>query len=201
MTLRGTFATTALALPLAFATAVSATSPSAPRSPAPATYGIDTVHSSALFRIQHFGAGFFHGRFDEISGTVAFDEANPAACSVDVTIKADSVDTKEPKRDTHLKGPDFFNAAEFPTLTFKSKSVKAAGKGEYEVTGDLTIHGVTKTLTVKVAHTGTGKGQSGEVVGFETVFTIKRSDFGMKFMHPQLGDEVRVTLALEAGKK
>ncbi len=174
--------------------------PSAVPAPAPAakTYKIDPVHSSALFRIKHNNASYFHGRFTDISGTVVYDEANPAGSSVEVTIKAESVDTGNGKRNDHLKSPDFFNAAEIPVLSFKSKGVKkGSAKEELEVTGDLTIHGVTKPLTAKVAHTGTGKGQGGEVAGFETVFTIKRTDFGMKYMVGPLGDEVQVTISLE----
>lgn len=166
------------------------------------TYEIDSVHSSAIFRIKHFEASYFYGRFNDITGTVVHDEANPAGSSVEVTIKADSVMTGNGKRDEHLKSQDFFNAAEFPVLSFKSKGVKkGSGKGELEVTGDLTIHGVTKPLTTKVSHTGTGKGRGGEVAGFETVFTIKRSDFDMKFMVGPLGDEVQVTISLEAGSR
>jgi polyisoprenoid-binding protein YceI len=170
--------------------------------PAPAlaakTYKIDSVHSSALFRIKHNNASYFHGRFNDITGTVVYDEANPAGSSVEVKIKAESVETGNGKRNEHLKSPDFFNAAELPVLSFKSTGVKkGSAKEELEVTGDLTIHGVTKPLTAKVAHTGTGKGQGGEVAGFETVFTIKRTDFGMSYMVGPLGDEVQVTISLE----
>ncbi|HET6202607.1 MAG TPA: YceI family protein [Planctomycetota bacterium] len=195
MTFRGWFATTALLAPAALA------SPGA--GPAPATYEIDGVHSSVLFRIKHFDASFVYGRFNEVSGTLVYDEASPAASSVEVTIKADSVDTHNAGRDKHLKSPDFFNAEEFPVLSFKSKSVKGSGKGGgLEVTGDLTIHGVTKPVTVKGVHTGTGKGMKGEErAGFETTFTIKRSDFGMRFMAEALGDEVQITVALEGVKK
>src|SRR5262245_22434708 len=190
-------ARTALLLPL-----LAPVAPAAPAAPAAKTYKIDPVHSSALFRIKHNNASYFHGRFTDIAGTFAYDEANPAGSSVEVTIKAESVWTGAGKRDQHLKSPDFFNAEEFPALAFKSKGVKkGSGKEELEVTGDLTIHGVTKPLTAKVTHTGTAQGQGGEVAGFETVFTIKRTDFDMKNMVGMLGDEVQITISLEGGKQ
>ncbi len=189
------FAPTALFLPLVAPSSVPAPAPAATK-----TYKIDSVHSSAVFRIKHNNASHFYGRFNDISGTIVYDEANPAGSSVEVTIKADSVMTGNGKRDEHLKSPDFFNAGEFPVLTFKSKGVKkGSGKAEFEVAGDLTIHGVTKPLTVKVAHTGTGKSRDGEVAGFETVFTIKRTDFGMTYMVGPLGDDVQITISLEGG--
>ncbi len=189
-------APTALLLPLLAPSAVPAPAPAAK------TYRIDSVHSSALFRIKHLNTTYFYGRFTDISGTVVYDEANPAGSSVEVTIKADSVSTGNGKRDEHLKSPDFFNAGEFPVLSFKSKGVKkGSAKGELEVTGDLAIHGVTKTLTVKVVHTGTGQGFDAELAGFESVFTIKRTDFDMKNMVDMLGDEVQVTISVEGGLK
>jgi len=199
MTFRFLLGPTALLAPFAFASNGPLVNP-AP-AVAPGTFEVDPVHSSALFRVQHFKAGYFHGRFNAVSGTIVFDEGNPSGCAVEVSVRADSVDTANPKRDEHLKTADFFNAAEFPTLSFKSKSVKGTGKGEFEVTGDLKIHGVTKPVTVKASHTGTGKGRGGELVGFETVFTVKRSDFGMNYMPGALGEEVRITIALEAERK
>ena len=146
---------------------------------------------------------YAYGRFNAVSGTFAIDEASPAASSCDFTIKTDSVDTADAKRDAHLKQADFFNAAQFPTITFKSKSVKAAtAKGTYDVTGDLKLHGVTKTITVKVEHSGTAKGMmGGTIAGIESTFTIKRSDFGMKGMIGPVGDDVTITLSAEGGAK
>jgi polyisoprenoid-binding protein YceI len=114
-------------------------------------------------------------------------------------VKIDSIDTANGDRDKHLKGPDFFNAKEFPTMAFKAKSMKAADEKTYEVTGDLTIHGVTKEVTVKLERLGTGKDpRSGKPrTGWETTFRINRSDFGMKFGIPAIGDEVLITVAVE----
>ena len=162
------------------------------------TYKVDPVHSSALFRVKHLGVSNYYGHFTDISGTFVLDEKNASACSVEVEVKTESVATHNEKRDQHLKSPDFFNAKEFPVLSFKSKQVKAAGKGIYEVTGDLTIRGVTKPLTTKVTLVGSGKGMQEEYrAGFETIFTIKRSEFGINYMPQGLGEEVQITVSLE----
>jgi polyisoprenoid-binding protein YceI len=107
------------------------------------TYKLDPVHSHAEFKIMHLGVAYQYGRFNDIEGTVVVDEKNPANSKVDVTIKTESVDTKAEKRDEHLRSPDFFNAAQFPNLTFKSTKVEGAGKDKYKVSGNLTMHGVT----------------------------------------------------------
>ena len=113
-------------------------------------------------------------------------------------MKVESIDTHNAKRDQHLKSPDFFNAKQFPAITFKSKQVKKSSKDTYEVTGDLTIHGVTRPVTVKVTNTGSGKDPMGaNRIGFETIFTIKRSDFGMKFMLGPVSDEIRLIVSIE----
>ena len=165
------------------------------------TYAIDPVHSSVLFRILHMKTSFLYGRFNEISGAIVLDDANPAASSVQAEVKVDSVDTRVAARDTHLKSQSFFSAKEFPTITFKSTSVKKTGEGVYEVTGDMTLHGVTKPVTTTVNLTGQGKGPKGPIAGFETLFKIKRSDFGMNFMPDMVGDEVSLTVSVEADQK
>jgi polyisoprenoid-binding protein YceI len=165
------------------------------------TYAVDPVHSSIVFRIKHMDTAYFHGRVNGAAGTINFDAANPEASTFEVTVKVDDIDTGNKQRDEHLRSASFFNAADFPTITFKSTSVKKAGDKQLDVTGDLTLHGVTKSVTVKVDHTGSGDMKGKPIVGFETVFTVKRSDYGMKEMMGPLGDEVRLTIALEAGKK
>jgi polyisoprenoid-binding protein YceI len=158
---------------------------------------IDSVHSSMAFRVKHMNAAYFYGRFNDIKGQINWDEANPASSSIEVAIKAESVDTGNKKRDDHLRSQDFFNASKFETLTFKSTGVAKAGETTYDVKGDLTLHGQTKPITVKLEKTG----EAGKKVGFETVFTIKRSDFGMNFMLENLGDEIRVMMGIEADKQ
>jgi polyisoprenoid-binding protein YceI len=161
------------------------------------TFKIDPVHSSMAFSIKHLGVSDFYGRFNEISGQVIFDKDDPSKNSVEVTIPTESIDTKNEKRDQHLKSPDFFNAKQFPTIVFKSKSVEGSGD-TYKATGDLTLHGVTKPLTLDIKRGPEGKGMEDEIrAGGETRFTIKRSDFGMNFMQGALGDEVTIFLSLE----
>ncbi|MCA9250732.1 MAG: YceI family protein, partial [Phycisphaerales bacterium] len=126
---------------------------------------------------------------------------NPADSSFDVVIKTESVDTNNKKRDGHLKSPDFFNAREFPTISFKSTKVEKGEKDTLKVTGDLTCHGVTKSITIDVVQTGAASGPQGESKGIEAIFTIKRSEFGMEYGLEALGDDVRVIVALEGGKR
>ena len=183
-------------VPAAVAPAPAALAPAA----APTPFEVDGVHSSVIFRIQHMGVSYFHGRFNSIQGLITLDAENPAGSSVELTIAAESVDTNNGKRDDHIRSPDFLNASEFPEIKFKSDSVKALGDKSFEVAGQLTLHGETKPLTVKVEQTGLAKNSRGEgqIAGFETTFTVKRSDFGMDQMLDALGDEVRLTVAVEA---
>jgi polyisoprenoid-binding protein YceI len=165
------------------------------------TFKIDPVHSSVIFSIKHLGVADFYGRFNDVSGTVVFDQADPSKSSVEVTVPVESVDSHNDKRNQQLKSPDFFNAKQFPVIVFKSKSVEASGDN-YKVTGDLMLHGVTKPLTLEIKKGAEGKGMQGEIRGGgETQFTIKRSDFGMNFMQGPLGDEVNVILSLEGVKQ
>ncbi|MBI1849499.1 MAG: YceI family protein [Planctomycetes bacterium] len=162
------------------------------------TYSVDPVHSFVTFRIVHVGVSATHGRFDDVSGTFVVDDADPTKSTVDVQVKAESIDTNNKKRDEDLKGPDYFNVKQFPTIAFKSKSVKPAGDKKFEVSGDLTLHGVTKPLTFTLTHIGSGKTPFKDFrSGYETTFTIKRTDFDMKKMLEGIGDEVQITVAIE----
>jgi polyisoprenoid-binding protein YceI len=144
---------------------------------------------------------YFWGRFNNISGSFTLDEANPAASQFEFQVKVDSVDTGSTKRDTHLKSPDFFNSVQFPVIAFKSQSVKKTGNG-YEVTGDLTLHGVTKPISVHVIPSGNGKGPSGRpIAGIEATLNLKRSDFGMTNMIGMIGDDVLVNVGVEGSRK
>jgi polyisoprenoid-binding protein YceI len=165
------------------------------------TFKVDPVHSTVFFKIKHFGVGYVYGRFNTFSGTLAFDDANSADSSIAVTVNTASVDSGNPGRDKHLKSPDFFNVKEFPDVSFKSTAIKKVDDHNYELTGDLTLLGVTKPITAKLERIGTGSDpRGGERSGIEAIFTIKRLDFGMKFMPQALGDEVTVTAALEGTK-
>jgi polyisoprenoid-binding protein YceI len=166
-------------------------------------YAIDPVHSTDVFKIKHLNVAYVYGRINGPTGTISYDPANPEATKFDVTLEAANIDTGNAQRDNHLKSPAFFNAKEFPTLTFKSTSVKKLDDKNLEVTGDLTIHGVTKSVTVKVEVVGTGPGvpQTGPVAGFESTFTINRNDYGIKEFPGMLGDDVTFTISLEGDKK
>jgi polyisoprenoid-binding protein YceI len=166
------------------------------------TYQVDPVHSSVVFRVKHMNTSYFWGRFNKPSGSFALDEQDPASSQFDFQVETASVDTGNPMRDKHLQSPDFFNAVQYKTIAFKSKSVASAGPGTFEVTGDLTLHGVTKPLTIKVVKTGSGKGPRGNpIVGLDTSFAIRQSDFGMTKMVGPTGDDVWINVSIEAGKQ
>jgi polyisoprenoid-binding protein YceI len=165
------------------------------------TFKIDPVHSSVIFSIKHFGVTDFYGDFKEIAGSVIFDAADPSKNAVELTVPVEAIDTRNEKRDQHLKSPDFFNAKQFPTITFKSSKIEGTGD-TYKITGDLTIHGVTKPVTAEFKKGAENKGQKGETRGGgEARFTIKRSDYDMKFMTGPLGDDVNIILSLEGIKQ
>lgn len=166
------------------------------------TWSVDPAHSTAIFRIKHFGASWQYGRFNDLAGTLVLDDADPTRSTLELTIKTGSVDTNNTKRDDHLKSPDFFDAAQYPTMTFKSKKIAVKSANLWAVTGDLTMHGVTREVTVDLERSGTGKDPwGGTRTGAETTFTIKRSDFGVSFMPDGLGDDVRIIVSVEAVKK
>ena len=165
------------------------------------TFKVDAVHSFVLFSVQHLRIANTYGRFNDISGTVVFDKDNPSTNSVELSVPVESLDTHNSIRDRSLKSPDFFDTKQFPTMTFKSTKVEGSGD-TLKVSGDLTIHGVTRPMTVDFKKGGEGKGVFGEMRGGgETHFTIKRSDFGMNFQQGAVGDEVNITLSLEGIKK
>ena len=168
------------------------------------TYEIDTAHSMILFRAKHKGVSYNYGRFNEFTGKITMDEADIAKSMVEFEIKTASVDTANNKRDQHLRSPDFFSAKQFPVITFKSTKVNMKEEKEdmLEVTGDLELLGVKKSITVDVAITGKGKGQRGEsLIGFESIFTIKRSEFGMTYGPGAVSDDIRLIVTIEAIQK
>lgn len=166
------------------------------------TYHLDPVHSSVVFRVKHLGVAYVYGRFNNPVGKLVFDEKMPSNSSIDVSVSVADVDTANGKRDTHLKSPDFFNAESFPGITFRSGSFKKTGMDTYAVSGDLTLLGVTRPLTVVARQTGAGKDPWGGFRrGFETSFTVKRSDFGMDFMLNGVSDEVELQVSFEAVRK
>ena len=165
-------------------------------------YAVDGTHSSVLFKVRHNDVSYFYGRFGDVSGTFSFDEEKASECSVEIEVKAESIDTRTAKLDQHLRSPDFFDAKQFPVISFKSTKVKKGKDKVYSVTGDLSLHGVTKSITVDMEHVGTADGRRGKLMGFHTTFTIDRTDFGMNYgIGTALGSEVEMTISIEAGKK
>jgi len=163
-------------------------------------FTVDGVHSGVTFKIAHLGLSQIPGRFDDVSGNFTIDP-DAAKCSFGMTIKAESIDTNNPQRDMHLRSPDFFNVKQFPALSFKSTSVKA-GKDGYEVTGDFTMHGVTKPISFTLVGGKKAEFPKGmQRTGFWTELTLKRSEFGMEKFTDMLGDEVHVAVTFEGTKK
>lgn len=167
-----------------------------------ATYKIDPAHSKAHFTVRHMMITNVRGSFSGVQGTVVYDPENYGASSVDVTIDANTINTQEPDRDNHLKSADFLEVAKYPTITFKSKSVAKDGDGEVEVKGDLTIHGVTKEVVLKVeGPTAEAKDPWGNTrIGASATTKIKRSNFGLTYNAALetggvlVGDEVKIDL-------
>jgi len=163
---------------------------------------LDPVHSMALFRIQHLEAGQFWGRINALSGSVAWPMDDSAAPTIKAVAEIKHIDTGSEKLDNNLKGPNFFNEKEFPSISFSSTGGTRVAERHWMLSGDLSLHGVTKPVQVDCVVTGVGKGPTGKKVGFECMVTIKRSDFGMTWgieKPPKaLGDEVRLVIGLEA---
>lgn len=165
-------------------------------------YELDTAHSMLIFRAKHMGVSYNYGRFNEFSGKITFDENDASKSAVELEVKAASIDTGNEKRDEHLRSPDFLNVKQFPVLTFKSTAVKNVDNEKFEITGDIELHGVKKSVTMTVDITGRGKGRKGEsLIGFETTFTIKRTEFGMNYGIGAVSDEIRITVSVEAVNK
>lgn len=166
------------------------------------TYELDNAHSSVVFRVKHLNVSYLYGRFNEVTGTFALDPADPAKSVIDIKVGAGSVDTHNEKRDQHLASPDFFNAKQYPVITFKSKKVSKKSGDTWTAVGDLTLHGVTKEVAVDFTRTGEGKDPwGGYRSGAEATFNVSRAAYGMGFMPDGIGDEVRLHVSLEGVKK
>ncbi len=165
-------------------------------------YAVEPSHSGVSFQISHMGISYTQGRFNDLSGNFTIDTADPGRSSFALTIKTESVDTNNSKRDDHLRSPDFFNAKQFPAITFASTSVKPI-EGGYDVTGDLTLHGETRPVTFTLKGGKTAEFPPKVVrTGFWTSqIVLKRSDFGVGKPNPGLGDEVYVSISFEGVKK
>ncbi|MEO5754067.1 MAG: YceI family protein [Chthoniobacterales bacterium] len=170
------------------------------------TYKLDPVHSSISFKVRHFFS-YVNGSFKKFEGTIQVDPDHPEKSSVTATIDAASIDTQNEKRDQHLQSEDFFDVAKFPTITFKSKSVKQTGADSADIVGDLTLHGVTKEITLHAKFLGKGTGLQGKPIsGWQvTPEPIKRSDYGLTWTKAVegtavVGEEVTISIDIEANK-
>lgn len=165
------------------------------------SYTIDPQHTYAHFAVNHLGFSTMHGRFDKSGGKIILDRAAKQG-TVDITIEAASITTGLAKRDDHLRSPDFFNVVEFPTLTYKSSAVKFKGDTPVSIEGDLTLLGVTKpvALTILSFKCANHPMNKKELCGADASAKIKRSDFGMKFGLPNVGDELILKFEVEAYK-
>ena len=166
---------------------------------AAADYVIDTAkaHASINFRIKHLGYSWLTGRFDDFSGTFTFDDANPEASKVKVEVNTDSVNTNQAERDKHLRGKDFLDTAQFPTATFESTSVKLDGD-KATITGNLTLHGVTKEIAIEAVRVGGGEDPwGGYRDGFSGTTRIPLKDFGITFNLGPASTEVELALEIE----
>ena len=168
------------------------------------TWKVDPVHSSVEFHVKHLGIATVKGVFKDFEGTL---EVGPEGVSAYGSVKVESVDTREPQRDGHLRSPDFFDAEKYPEITFKSTAIRPIDDDEFEIEGDFTIHGVTQTLKLKATLEGTETGMQGdERVGISATAQINRSDYDMKFNmalgsgNVVVSDKVKILLEISAVK-
>jgi polyisoprenoid-binding protein YceI len=178
----------------------------APAAAEPAVYKVDPDHSGVAFSIRHFVSNI-PGRFRDFDGSIRYDKLSPGISSVEFTARVASIDTGNNDRDEHLRSADFFDAQKFPTITFTSSEVKAVDADTLEVTGDLTLHGVTKRITLPVEVLGTVKTPNGEKAGFQALFTVNRKDFGITWNRvldaggTVLGEDVKIDVEIEGNRQ
>ena len=168
----------------------------------------DSAHSAAQFSVRHMMVSTVRGNFTKLTGTLQWDGKSVSAAAIEATVPVDSIDTREAKRDAHLKSADFFDAANYPTITFKSVSVEPSGPGKAKLTGDLTMHGVTKRVVFDVEGPTPILTMGGaQRVGASATTSIKRKDFGIAWSRTLdnggliVGDEVTITIDVEAVRK
>ncbi|MGB0062655.1 YceI family protein [Candidatus Binatus sp.] len=173
------------------------------------TWQIDPMHTNVEFTVRHMMISNVKGQFQKTSGTITVNGNDPASAKIDATIDASSIDTRVEKRDMHLKSPDFLDVAKYPTITFKSTKVEAEGPNKFKVTGDLTLHGVTKPVVLEVESSGPPihDPMGNTRAGASATTTIKRSDFGLTWNKAleaggvMVGDEIAISIDVEAIKK
>jgi polyisoprenoid-binding protein YceI len=163
----------------------------------PGDYAVEPVHTRILFSLSHLGFSTWYGDFTHASGSARIDPAHPAASSVEVSVPTDSVATTNAVLDGELKGPDWFDAARFPAITFKSRQLTVTGPDRGQMVGDLTLHGVTRPVTLQVQFHGAGVNPLTHAftAGFDATGAIKRGDFGITQDLPLVGDEVTLIIS------
>jgi polyisoprenoid-binding protein YceI len=176
---------------------------SLPAAAATSTWQIDPAHSSAQFAVKHLMISTVRGAFTSVKGSLQFDDKDITKSTVDVTIDVNSVDTRVPDRDKDLKSDHFFDADHFPTITFKSKRVEQVSPGKLKVTGDLTIHGITKEVVLDVdGPTAPVKDPWGnQRIGVSANSKVTRQDFGITYGPGMIGDEISITIDAELTQK
>ncbi|HVI51923.1 MAG TPA: YceI family protein [Candidatus Sulfotelmatobacter sp.] len=163
------------------------------------SFAVDKSHAKIIFSTTHFGFSTYYGLFTDFDAKLTFDPKAPAKSDLNVTVNLNGIDTTNPKLDEHLKSPDFFNAAQYPTATFKSTKIEVTGATTGKITGDLTLHGVTKPVELDATFNGGGTNPMTKayVLGFNATGVIKRSEFGIKTYVPAVGDDVTLTISGE----
>ncbi len=166
------------------------------------TWQIDPVHSSSQFAVSHLGVSTVRGVFEKTTGTVTYDPNDPAKTQIDATLDATTVNTRIEMRDKDLRSPNFFDVAKYPTITFKSKKTEVGSAGKLKITGDLTIHGVTKEVVLEVDEPSKPvNAMGGERMGAEATTKINRRDFGVNGAPGIAGDEISIILDVELMRK
>jgi polyisoprenoid-binding protein YceI len=173
-----------------------------------AEYAVDPAHSKILFKVKHLGISTVTGRFDKYTATFSFDPSDPSSFKADVTIDASSVNTDVPSRDNDLRSPNFLDVAKYPEITFTGSGMKPAGKDQYHMTGELTIHGVTRPIMLAAELGGMAKDPRGtERIAFTATGTINRKDFGLTWNRVLeagglvVGEDVQLVIEVEATMK
>jgi polyisoprenoid-binding protein YceI len=164
------------------------------------TYLLDKPHTQVIFSVNHLGFSNSYGKFLDYDGKIIFDRGTPEKSHVEVTIQTASLDMGDEKWDAHMKNADFFNVEKFPVMTFKSTGIELTGENTADITGDLTILGVTKPVVLATVFKNAGKHPMMDRwgAGFSATATVKRSDFGMSYGVPMVGDEVNIIIEVEA---
>ena len=163
-------------------------------------YQIDPVHSTVVFSALYMGQSPFYGMFTQASGSASYDGSSPDSFALEVVLPMESIDTHNEQRDAHLKSPEWFNAREYPNVTFRGRGLTDNGDGTYSLDGELTLHGQTRPVTATVTHLKAGTTPRGERMGVGASFTVKRSDFGVTTMLGEdgIGDEITLHVGLQA---